>query len=384
MGALQFLPVDGASLLQSAVWYGAFVLALFAGARLLPGIVRPGQSLKDGSRLRYKLSGLTLFLGTHLVLGVGVYFFDWSLRPLLTHFPSLFVVANIWALLVTAYLMSSAWSKGEGRLVQARGAGPRLKAAALDIWLGAELNPSVVGVDLKMHMYHPSLIGLVVLNAAFPFAQYELYGAVTVEMWIYEGFLWAYLFTHYIREDFMLTTWDIIAERFGFMLVWGDLVYVPFLYSMVGWWVLGRGWSDESGQWVHQPWPVAAVFALVALHLFFHWVFRGANWQKDKFKRDPTVHIWGKPAEAIGDRLLVSGWWGIGRKINYSGELGVYLSFALCAGFDSPWPYFLPFTLLVLLLQRAWRDDRKCREKYGPLWDEYCARTQFRVIPFFY
>ncbi|MFT5434177.1 MAG: hypothetical protein ACI9OJ_004890 [Myxococcota bacterium] len=36
------------------------------------------------------------------------------------------------------------------------------------------------------------------------------------------------------------------------------------------------------------------------------------------------------------------------------------------------------------MLQRAWRDDRKCREKYGPLWDEYCARTRFRVIPFFY
>ncbi|MFT5434181.1 MAG: hypothetical protein ACI9OJ_004894, partial [Myxococcota bacterium] len=30
MGDIQFLPVDGASLLQSAVWYGAFVLALFA------------------------------------------------------------------------------------------------------------------------------------------------------------------------------------------------------------------------------------------------------------------------------------------------------------------------------------------------------------------
>lgn len=383
MDALSFLPIGGASLLQAAQWYGAFVLALFLGARLLPGIMRPGQSLKDGTRLRYKLSGLVLFVGTHAALAAGVLFGDWSLRPLLAHFPSLFVVANIWALVVTIYLMWSAWSKGEGRLIQTRGS--RIKAAALDIWLGAELNPSFAGVDLKMHMYHPSLIGLVVLNAAFPFAQYEIYGAVTTEMWLYQGFVWAYIFTHYIREDFMLTTWDIIAERFGFMLVWGDLVYVPFLYSMVGWWVLGRGWSPaEDGGWVHEPWPIAGVFALVALHLFFHWVFRGANWQKDKFKRDNSVHIWGKPAEALGGRLLVSGWWGIGRKINYTGELGVYLSFSLCAGFDSAWPYFLPFTLLILLLQRAWRDDRKCREKYGPLWDEYCKRTHFRVIPFLY
>ncbi|MFK7999593.1 MAG: hypothetical protein AB8H86_08345, partial [Polyangiales bacterium] len=112
MNALSFLPVGGASLWQAAQWYGAFVLALFLGARLLPGIMRPGQSLKDGSRLRYKLSGLVLFVGTHAALATGVLFGDWSLRPLLTHFPSLFVVANIWALVVTAYLMGSAWSKG--------------------------------------------------------------------------------------------------------------------------------------------------------------------------------------------------------------------------------------------------------------------------------
>jgi len=46
-----------------------------------------------------------------------------------------------------------------------------------------------------------------------------------------------YLFTHYIKEEFMLSTWDITDEHFGFMLVWGDMIYVPFLYSIVGWFI---------------------------------------------------------------------------------------------------------------------------------------------------
>jgi Ergosterol biosynthesis ERG4/ERG24 family len=61
---------------------------------------------------------------------------------------------------------------------------------------------------------------------------------------------------------------------------------------------------------------------------------------------------------AIGCKLLVSGWWGIGRKINYTGELGVYLSFALCAGVSHWQPFLVPLSLLSLLMQRDARDDK--------------------------
>jgi delta14-sterol reductase len=86
----------------------------------------------------------------------------------------------------------------------------------------------------------------------------------------------------------------------------------------------------------------------------------------------------------IGGKLLASGYWGIGRKINYTGEILVYVSFALCAGFASLWPYALPLALLGLLLHRAWRDDKRCRAKYGALWDEYARVARFRVIPGIY
>ncbi|TDI96825.1 MAG: hypothetical protein E2O73_12405 [Deltaproteobacteria bacterium] len=38
----------------------------------------------------------------------------------------------------------------------------------------------------------------------------------------------------------------------------------------------------------------------------------------------------------------------------------------------------------VLLVQRAARDDRRCRRKYGELWKVYCAKVPFRMLPLIY
>ncbi|MEM9865281.1 MAG: hypothetical protein AAF938_26995 [Myxococcota bacterium] len=354
--------------------YSAFIVLLFLGSRFLPGIHVEGQPLRDGARLPYKLSGMLLFIVVS-ALAAAAELLGFRLARVLDHFWSLFWSANVWALLITAYLMARGWRRNPPA-----GLWDRLKS----IWLGAELNPRLASVDLKMFMYHPSLIGLHVVNLAFASQQLERYGTITAEMFLYQCFTSAYLFTHYVREDFMLSTWDIIAERFGFMLVWGDLVYVTFYYSIVGWWVVDRGWTGSGDAAVHEPLSTAALVALVVLHLLSHVLFRGSNWQKDRFKRNPSAPIWGKPPELVGGRLLASGWWGIGRKLNYTGEIGVYITFALCAGLSSWIPYVLPFSLVLLLAQRAWRDEQRCKKKYGELWDAYCARARFRMVPFLY
>jgi delta14-sterol reductase len=158
------------------------------------------------------------------------------------------------------------------------------------------------------------------------------------------------------------------------MLTWGDLVYVPFLYSLPCWWLV-----DHTAPFA--PWQVVALSAFFLASL---WIFREANWQKERYKRNPDAPIWGRKPEAVGGRLLASGWWGIGRKINYTGEIGVYICFALTTGFERPWAYALPLSLIVLLSQRAARDDKKCSAKYGETWTAYCARARFRIVPFVY
>jgi len=62
---------------------------------------------------------------------------------------------------------------------------------------------------------------------------------------------------------------------------------------------------------------------LFATLWFRYCMFRGANGEKDAFRTNPN-----SPASAHlqyidtarGTRLLVSGWWGMARKINYTGE----------------------------------------------------------------
>jgi delta14-sterol reductase len=133
-----------------------------------------------------------------------------------------------------------------------------------------------------------------------------------------------------------------------------------------------------------EPLPAWQVAALAALFVVGFVLFRGSNEQKHQFKADPKRPIWGKTPETVGGKLLVSGFWGIGRKLNYTGELCCYLAWSLTTGFQSVVPYLLPLWLMVLFPHRAWRDDQRCRAKYGALWDEYCRRARFRMIPFLY
>jgi Delta14-sterol reductase len=371
------LPVTFETLRFAAVMVLGFVLALFLGARFLPGLERTGYPQPDGSRKEYSLTGMTLFFMTHIALGVATFGFGVTLTPIVTHFWSICIVANVLAVIVSLVLYARAQARGrrgKGVLKYPHPQGNRLPETVQDLWFGAELNPTWLGVDMKMFLYQPSLIGVYLIVLSFGYAQHDTYGVLTPQMICLVVFWFAYLFTHYVKEEFMLSTWDVISENFGFMLVWGDLVYVPFLYSLPGWWLITP----------KEPFSTLHSVALGAFFLLALWIFREANWQKERFKRDNGIAIWGKPAETIGGRLLVSGWWGIARKVNYAGELGVYLAFAMTTGGGSILPYVLPLSLTVLLVQRAGRDDKKCRAKYGEVWARYCERVRFRIFPFVY
>lgn len=336
-----------------------FTAGLFVGGIVLPGRPADGQPLADGTRRRYKLSGAVLFGAAHVVLLVGTLAFGLSLAPLLDRFRALFWATNGLAIAVGLLL----WVQGVRR------GAPRDVGHFL---MGPELNPTWLGVDLKMFAYQPSLIGLWCLVLAFAYAQVERHGAITGRMLLFQAFWWVYLVTHYRQEAFMLQTWDVIAEHFGLALVWGDLVLVPFFYCIAGWALV-----DDL-----RPISGAHAAALVAFYAFALWLFRGANDQKNRFKADPNAVIWGRPAEALENRLLVSGWWGIGRHLNYTGEILVYLAIAMTTGTQSIVPYLLPLWLAGLLAHRALRDERRCRAKYGALWDAYAARARFRMLPY--
>ncbi|MGW2369874.1 DUF1295 domain-containing protein [Streptomyces sp. NPDC001667] len=348
----------------------AFVLVLFAGSRWIPGRSVPAAVAEDtGAPRMYRLNGLWLFtLTAGAVAGCRI----WAPRVLAwpeRHWGELLLTANVFAF-VLAWLL---FHTGRRRAPAASRA-PGWRRGLADYFYGVRLNPEWAGVDLKFFSYRPSLIGLFILNASAAAAQYTDQGSLSGRMLLYQLFFFVYLANYFQFEGGMVHTWDLIAERFGWMLVWGDYVLVPFFYGICG----------RTLTHVRTPLPLWLGALCCALFVFGFWLFRGANDQKHRFKTGGATTIWGRPAETLGGRLLVSGFWGIGRKLNYTGELLVYLSWTLLCGTASALPYLLPAFLLLLLVHRAHRDDRRCRVKYGRLWEEYCRRARFRMFPFVY
>lgn len=362
-------PVTLENLLEGGKIFWLFILSMFVGTMLMPGQRVLGTPLAgNGERKSYTVNGLNLFLFINFATSICTIFNQVSLIPVIKYFWSIFVWANIFALGFSIYLMISRKTTAKkGNFFH-------------DFWYGPDLNPSLFGVDLKMFFYQPSLIGLHLILVAFLDYQRTYLGHITIQMYMFQAFWWLYLFTHYMKEEFMLSTWDIIAEHFGFMLVWGDMVYLPFLYSLCGWYVADE---KEDMAFLH-------ALGVIAFHAVFHYIFRVSNWQKYYFKKYGKNHkIWGKPCQTLESengetRLLISGFWGVGRHLNYTGEIGTYFSFALCCGFSNIIPYLLPVSLIILLSHRAHRDDKRCKKKYGALWDKYCGIAKFKIFPYVY
>jgi 7-dehydrocholesterol reductase len=90
---------------------------------------------------------------------------------------------------------------------------------------------------------------------------------------------------------------------------------------------------------------------------------------------------WGEERQGV---LLASGWWGISRHFHYLPEILAAFFWSIPALFDYYIPYFYLTYLMILLLDRVYRQERRCERKYGQGWEEYCKKVPFRVIPFVY
>lgn len=184
------------------------------------------------------------------------------------------------------------------------------------------------------------------------------------------GYVWDGLHA----ERAILTTMDITSDGFGFMLAFGDLSWVPFIYTLQA-----RYLVDYDPNL-----PVSHIIAISAIHFLGYFIFRSANSQKDAFRRDPSAtevaHLSFMETKR-GTRLITSGWWGAARKINYTGDWLITFSWCLLCGYGSPIPYFHAVYFLILLIHRTMRDDLMCHEKYGDDWLEYKRRVPYVFIP---
>lgn len=377
--------------LESCFWVAAWIAFQLALDLYLPGRAYTGLVQRNGRRLTYRLNGL---LSLVVTLGVfGAFVGTGVLRGSAVH-------ARLGSLLVTSIVFSflfSAFLYLYGRRAVGRSASDptlvpqpdgtaavsasvaRLDELAYDYFMGVDLNPRIGRLDLKM--FFESKIGMttwLVLTLSMAHAQYERDGSLSLSMWLVCLCQLVYVVDFYWFEEAMLSTWDINNENYGWMLAFGFIVWMPFVFSL-------------QAQYLFVQTPelsTLAAAAIVVLNFAGYYIFRSANLQKHWFRTRPDTKIWGRTPAFIqtrrGTRLLTSGWWGLARHANYLGDLMMAFAWCLPCGFTHIIPYFYVIYFTPLLIDRERRDDRHCAAKYGEDWRTYTKQVPYRIIPFVY
>jgi protein-S-isoprenylcysteine O-methyltransferase Ste14 len=354
------------------LWPAVIYLFILAAHVAIPGRRVDGYvvNAKTGRKLRYRLNGLPV-----LAVTVGA----WVLACLsgLLSWDAFYV--NRWEMLAGAFVIGVLYT-----LAVVLPAEPvEGKSLWADLYLGRLENPQWGDgrVDAKMYLYLAGAVMLELNILSFTARHLMLHAddpslGVLAYATLFSFFVTEYLFF----EEVHLYTYDFMAERVGFKLGWGCLVFYPFFYC-VGLWTLAEAANPNTP-------PLLLV--LCGMLFFTGWILsRGANLQKFQFKRDPHAKAFGildpRPISGDGKHVLSGGFWGISRHVNYLGEITMASALALVLGYPlslGPWLY--PLYYVALLVPRQRDDDERCAKRYGELWAEYCRRVPYRIVPFVY
>uniref|UniRef100_A0A8C4Q6G3 Delta(14)-sterol reductase TM7SF2 n=1 Tax=Eptatretus burgeri TaxID=7764 RepID=A0A8C4Q6G3_EPTBU len=295
-----------------------FQTALYA----LPlGKVVEGLPLRNGQKLKYRVNGFHALVLTAITVGLLRYC-GADVALLYDHILHFAVSAALVSFLLSLFLYYRALHVPSSELAPAGNTGDHI----YDWFLGHELNPRFGSFDLKYFCeLRPGLIGWALLDVAYLLKEDQMRGVVSLPMVLVCCFQLLYIGDALWHEECLLSTMDIVREGFGFMLAFGDLAWVPFVYSLQGVFLLTH---PRNLHWT-------AAILIFLLKTAGYMVFRGSNSEKNTFRKnpkDPRVSNLLTIPTSTGKQLLISGWWGILRHPNYLGDLMMALSWSLPCG----------------------------------------------------
>ena len=393
-----FEPFDGAvsPLLTAAGWRSVathwpwpsasaativLVFVVFEAALLhwLPGETFEGPISPSGNRPRYKLNGVSAWFATHAAFfgcSAGLHLFNAGI--VWDHLGEILATLVLFAFVFCLFLYF------KGRYSPNS---PDRSVSGNFLWdyyWGVELHPTLFGINLKQLVNcRISMMGWSVIVCSFAAKQAELNGHITNSMLVSVAITVIYLFKFFWWESGYFTSLDIMHDRFGYMICWGVLAWVPAVYALTAQYLVLRPYD--------LPWPIA--LAILALGVGAIYVNYAADAQRQLVRAaNGKTTVWGRPpalirahyatADGTGHEslLLASGWWGVARHFHYVPEITLALAWSLPAGFTHFVPYFYVVFLTILLTDRATRDDKRCRKKYGVAWDQYRQRVPWKII----
>ncbi|KAL6705213.1 erg24, C-14 sterol reductase [Coniothyrium glycines] len=393
----------------------------------LPAEESQGVELRNGARLKYRFNSFysAIFIIALLGAGTVVYGAEFAAWTFITENYIGILTSNI----LISYFLATYCYVGSFTVKHPKDPNHRELAAGghtgnmlYDWFIGRELNPRIVlpifgEVDIKAWCeLRPGMLGWIIVDLAFIMKQYRNFGRVTDSIILITAAQTIYTFDALYMEPAILTTIDIIADGFGMMLSFGDLVWVPFTYSIQARYL--STYPVELG--------LKGIAAVLAVQGIGYYIFRSVNNEKNRFRTnpdDPRVKHLKYIETAAGSKLLVSGWWGTARHINYLGDwfmswsyvlptalsgyvirnvaqhpltaaqqdayffknsYGTYVVPGEAKGWGMIFTYFFMVYFAVLLIHRERRDEEKCRRKYGKDWDRYVELVPWRIVPGLY
>ncbi|XP_039260378.2 delta(14)-sterol reductase TM7SF2-like [Styela clava] len=250
-----------------------------------------------------------------------------------------------------------------------------------DVFMGRELHPRFGRYyQLKLLVYRPGVTAWILMNLIYLQKELAQSGTIRPSLAVVSGFQIFYcVFVFFWDEAQTIYTFDIKYEGLGFQTLIGNLVIVPYIYTMHARYLV----EHPKAALIPTPILVTAVALLVlgvALVLL-------SGYQKTYFRQnpyDPSLSALESipPYRKGGRRLIVSGYWGFVRHPNYLGEILLGIGYGLMCGFSDVFPWIYAIFVFGLLSHRALRDEVRCQEVHGRAWDEYCRRVPYRIVPY--
>ena len=383
--------------------YSAFLLYEAVLAMINPiGITVYGLPLKhkNNLRLKYNCNALSCWYIT-LVLGIGCYYFNVIDFPRIVNkeFGAFITVSAIAGNIVSfAIYFGAIITNNTHRMTN---------NFIHDFFMGAWLNPRVFNLDLKLFAeVRVSWALLFFITFSCAVSLYEELGRVPWNMCII-------LIAHFLYsnacqkgEECIPFTWDIFYEKWGWMIIFWNFCGVPFVYTAQSLYLLHYYRRSEDTN-------IVTCVCILLTYLYAYYVFDTCNSQKTRFrmqlrneknkknnKDDEVVDVrrkWAFPQfkygvlenpkyikTEAGSCLLVDGWHKYARKLHYTADIVMALCWGLACGFDSFLPYYYVSFFTCVLVHRAFRDNARCKEKYGKDWDKYCKQVPYVFIPGIY
>jgi 7-dehydrocholesterol reductase len=361
-----------------------FQLLLFI---LLPGKTFNGAIAPSGFIPRFKQHGHLAFLISLFMFGICVYNDLIKANIIYKELLPIMTLLNVTALVLAALL----FIKGVYSPSTRDHGSPVDTPFLFRIFWGEELYPNFLGIDLKHFIIcRCGMMSWFFFTLSFALSSKNgLHPTPTMVASSTLSLLYVAKFFLYFEVPGYMSAADIAVDRFGFMLAWGTLAFMPLAHSLQVLHIV------QGSSVLEMSWPIAICWILFGMIMI--WLNLDADTQRHyvraAIKDGNKVTIWGKPVEVIRapyidsagkkheNLLLVCGYHSLVRHFHYLPDIVLLFLYCAPSGFSHPLTFTYFFYLTGLLIDRCQRIDARCAAKYGKKWDEYVTRVPYKLIP---